>query len=216
MVVQCISNDLVCITTGCRGFARVRVYASRPSPQTSAVDVALTITDFLLMYSGDLTAAEIAGLCMSGKVQLRWTAYGSLKAFADSFDFSVEKWADFYAHFGLDPNYVDQIECMLPCCRTTPPLTEEEIEANWNIVCDSMLIPATATAVGFDWQLVTPMELAVAPVPTPPPSPTSPDAPLTWYDKLHLAQVQDTVKRKMVTMREYAEKFLVDSLDGVA
>ncbi|RHY02206.1 hypothetical protein DYB25_012364 [Aphanomyces astaci] len=150
-----------------------------------------------------------------GRVQLRWTAYGSLKSFADSFDFSVEKWAAFYAHFGLEPDYVDQIQCHLPCCAAPPPLTDEQIDANWNMVCDSMLIPAACQ--GLDWQLVTSMEVSLVPQSPPPPvtsSPSSSDVP--WYERLHLVQVQDTVKRKMVNLKEYAEKLLVESLDAVA
>jgi hypothetical protein len=38
-----------------------------------------------------------------------------------------------------------------------------------------------------------------------------------WYERLQefpdLAQVQDTVKKKMFSMREYAHKF-IDSIDG--
>ncbi|KAF0697835.1 Aste57867_11505 [Aphanomyces stellatus] len=204
------AREIVCIRT-VDTTSKIRVYAARPPPNVSSVEVGLTISDFLLMYSGELTAAEIAGLCMSGKVQLRWTAYGTLKSFADSFDFSVEKWAEFYTHFGLDPNYVEQIDCAMSCCAPAAPLTQDEIEANWNMVCDSVLIPAAGMS---DWQLVT--ELQVTQVASPkedvPPPVEEPPVSGAWFDKLH--QVQDTVKRKMFNMKEYAEKFVL-SLDDL-
>ncbi|CAK4076079.1 unnamed protein product [Aphanomyces euteiches] len=202
------TREVVCVRS-VDTTSNVRVYASRPPPDTNAVDVGLTISDFLLMYSGELTAAEIAGLCMSGKVQLRWTAYGSLKAFADSFDFSVDKWCEFYGHFGLDPNYVEQIECTLPCCTGAPETTVEEIEANWNLVRDSVLIPAGAGAL--DWQLVTSLEISPMESPKKEVVAEFPSSSSTWLHLFqpHLVQVQDTVKRKMFNVKEYAEKFLV-------
>ncbi|OQR85538.1 hypothetical protein ACHHYP_11731 [Achlya hypogyna] len=193
--------------------SKIRIYASRPPPQISCVDIALTISDFLHMYSGELTAAEIAGLCMSGKVQVRWTAYGSVKAFADSFDFSPEKWTEFYNHFGLDPNYVDQIECSMPCCASLPELTQEDIDSNWQMVKDSILMPAN----DVDWQLVS--EIEVTTVIKSPPAVQAPVVAATddlqWFTQSlktinpHLAQMQDTVKKKMFNMKEYAEKFIV-------
>ena len=178
-------------------------------------DVALSISDFLLMYCGELTAAEIAGMCMSGKVQLRWTAYSSVKAFADSFDFSPEKWVEFYDHFGLDPHYADKIVCTMPCCEnsstSTWNITQEEIDANWQIVCDSVLIPAG------EWQLVSQLEFQTVPSERQKElKKTSEPSSNLWYDKItinalnpHFTQMQETVKKKMFNMKEYAEKFIV-------
>ncbi|OQR82099.1 hypothetical protein THRCLA_11136 [Thraustotheca clavata] len=182
---------------------KIRIYASRPPPQTSCVDIALTIVDFLQMYSGELTAAEIAGLCMSGKVQVRWTAYSSVKAFADSFDFSPEKWTEFYDHFGLDPNYVDGIECTMSCCAARESCTQEDIDLNWQLIKDSILVPSG----DMDWQLVSQMEITTV---VPSPKDAKVDEDIQWIDTIHphFLQMQETVKKKMFNMKEYAEKFL--------
>ncbi|EQC32338.1 hypothetical protein SDRG_10085 [Saprolegnia diclina VS20] len=191
--------------------AKIRIYASRPPPQTDCVDIALTISDFLHMYSGELTAAEIAGLCMSGKVQVRWTAYGSVKAFADSFDFSPEKWAEFYDHFGLDPNYVDWIECTMPCCAPPPACTQEEIDSNWQMVKDSVLLPSNE----LGWELVSEVEVTTVVKSPDAAAAATTEAKQDWIsDGLktinpHFVQMQNTVKKKMFNMKEYAEKFLV-------
>ncbi|KAF1793070.1 hypothetical protein GQ600_12963 [Phytophthora cactorum] len=101
-------------------------------PEVAVVYVSLA--DFLYMYSGEATATEIAGMVMSGRVSVPWSSYGKLKAFAECFDFSTEKWDAYYADLKA-------------------PGTKEDIEANWLLVSD-----ATTTSGGGDWEVVSDLQ----------------------------------------------------------
>lgn len=105
--------------------------------------VHVSLADFLYMYSGEASAAEIAGMCMSGRVSVPWSSYSKLKAFAECFDFSTEKWETYYARHGASssspPLSASIPQCSKECCKSS---SKEDIDANWLLVCD-----ATTTSV---------------------------------------------------------------------
>ncbi|KAG6610053.1 uncharacterized protein IUM83_01005 [Phytophthora cinnamomi] len=117
-------------------------------PEVAVVYVSLA--DFLYMYSGEATATEIAGMVMSGRVSVPWSSYGKLKAFAECFDFSSEKWDAYYAD--LKSRGVAQTipKCTQKCCQQS---SKEDIEANWLLVSD-----ATSTSGGGDWEVVSDLQ----------------------------------------------------------
>ncbi|OWZ11853.1 hypothetical protein PHMEG_00015072 [Phytophthora megakarya] len=116
-------------------------------PEVAVVYVSLA--DFLYMYSGEATATEIAGMVMSGRVSVPWSSYGKLKAFAECFDFSTEKWDAYYADLKARGVVVKIPECTQACCKQS---TKEDIEANWLLVSD-----ATTTS-GGDWEVVSDLQ----------------------------------------------------------
>ncbi|KAL4128648.1 hypothetical protein PRIC2_007632 [Phytophthora ramorum] len=95
-------------------------------PEVAVVYVSLA--DFLYMYSGEATASEIAGMVMSGRVSVPWSSYGKLKAFAECFDFSTDKWDAYYADLAARGVVVEIPQCAQACCKQS---TKEDIEANW-------------------------------------------------------------------------------------
>ncbi|KAG7378569.1 hypothetical protein PHYBOEH_000302 [Phytophthora boehmeriae] len=117
-------------------------------PEVAVVYVSLA--DFLYMYSGKATAAEIAGMVMSGRVSVPWASYGKLKAFAECFDFSTEKWDAYYADLKARGVVVKIPQCTQSCCQQS---TKEDIEANWLLVSD-----ATTTNGGGDWEVVSDLQ----------------------------------------------------------
>ncbi|RLN90126.1 hypothetical protein BBJ28_00018800 [Nothophytophthora sp. Chile5] len=102
------------------------------------------------MYSGEATATEIAGMVMSGRVSVPWSSYGKLKAFAECFDFSTEKWDAYYADLAARGVVIETPQCTQACCRQS---TKEDIEANWLLVSD-----ATTTSGGGDWEVVSDLQ----------------------------------------------------------
>ncbi|ETN06803.1 hypothetical protein, variant 2 [Phytophthora nicotianae INRA-310] len=116
-------------------------------PEVAVVYVSLA--DFLYMYSGEATATEIAGMVMSGRVSVPWSSYGKLKAFAECFDFSTEKWDAYYADLKARGVVAKIPECTQACCKQS---TKEDIEANWLLVSD-----ATTTS-GGDWEVVSDLQ----------------------------------------------------------
>ncbi|ETM43352.1 hypothetical protein L914_11152 [Phytophthora nicotianae] len=116
-------------------------------PEVAVVYVSLA--DFLYMYSGEATATEIAGMVMSGRVSVPWSSYGKLKAFAECFDFSTEKWDAYYADLKARGVVGKIPECTQACCKQS---TKEDIEANWLLVSD-----ATTTS-GGDWEVVSDLQ----------------------------------------------------------
>lgn len=110
--------------------------------------VRVSLADFLYMYSGEASAAEIAGMCMSGRVSVPWSSYGKLKAFAECFDFSSEKWEEYYAAQAAKGIWTVMPQCSKPCCQST---TKEEIDANWLLVADA----TSSSSIGNDWEVVS-------------------------------------------------------------
>lgn len=101
-----------------------------------AAVVHVSLADFLYMYSGEASAAEIAGMCMSGRVSVPWSSYSKLKAFAECFDFSTEKWEAYYARNGAStpPPSASIPQCAKECCKSS---SKEDIDANWLLVSDT-------------------------------------------------------------------------------
>nr|CCA27240.1 hypothetical protein PITG_03485 [Albugo laibachii Nc14] len=110
---------------------------------SDVIVVYVSLVDFLYMYSGEATAAEIAGMCMSGRVCVPWSAMGRLRAFADSFDFSTEKWEEFYQFRRKSQKEISHV-CKKPCCASIEPLN-----TNWMLVNDSSTVTASE-----DWEIV--------------------------------------------------------------
>lgn len=113
-------------------------------PEVAVVHVSLA--DFLYMYSGEATTSEIAGMVLSGRVAVPWNSYGKLKAFAECFDFSTEKWEAYYADTKARCVEVKHVECKQACCLQSK---KEDIDANWLMVSD-----ATTTSGGGEWEVV--------------------------------------------------------------
>uniref|UniRef100_A0AAV1TL73 Uncharacterized protein n=1 Tax=Peronospora matthiolae TaxID=2874970 RepID=A0AAV1TL73_9STRA len=115
-------------------------------PEVAVVYVSLA--DFLYMYSGEATATEIASMVMSGRVSVPWSSYSKLKAFAECFDFSTDKWEAYYADLKTRERETKTLQCTQLCCRQS---TKEDIEANWLLVSDA----TTTTSGGGDWEVVS-------------------------------------------------------------
>ncbi|KDO29060.1 hypothetical protein SPRG_06115 [Saprolegnia parasitica CBS 223.65] len=60
-------------------------------------EVTMTIDDFLHLYSGKATIGEVSRLCYSGRVHVSGFQFRFLTRFAQSFEFSTDKWNAFYA-----------------------------------------------------------------------------------------------------------------------
>ncbi|GAB9466878.1 hypothetical protein Gpo141_00004243 [Globisporangium polare] len=137
-------NDIACIRTvdmrqGIHVLTTTLDVSDAFLKQVAVVHVSLA--DFLYMYSGEASAAEIAGMCMSGRVSVPWSSYSKLKAFAECFDFSTEKWEAYYARNGASPPPPSASipQCAKECCKSS---SKEDIDANWLLVSD-----ATTTSV---------------------------------------------------------------------
>uniref|UniRef100_M4BC22 Uncharacterized protein n=1 Tax=Hyaloperonospora arabidopsidis (strain Emoy2) TaxID=559515 RepID=M4BC22_HYAAE len=122
-------------------------------PEVAVVYVSLA--DFLYMYTGEATATEIASMVMSGRVSVPWSSYSKLKAFAECFDFSTEKWEAYYADLKTRGRERKTLQCTQLCCRQS---TKEDIEANWLLVSD-----ATTTTGGGDWEVVSGLQCLQVP-----------------------------------------------------
>ncbi|KAF1792027.1 hypothetical protein GQ600_14638 [Phytophthora cactorum] len=140
--------DQICVNAGLE-VGNTTLHPQDPFlPEVAVVYVSLA--DFLYMYSGEATATEIAGMVMSGRVSVPWGSYGKLKAFAECFDFSTEKWDAYYADLKARGVVVKIPECTQVCCKQS---TKEDIEANWLLVSD-----ATTTSGGGDWEMVSDLQ----------------------------------------------------------
>lgn len=183
---------------------RVEITQTEPSEDriNDMVSVVVTIGDFLYMYSGEASAADIAGLCMSGRIGVNWTQYNQLKAFADSFDFSTEMWERFYRETREIPVDQQNIHCKSNCfCQQTR--TQEEEDAKWQLICQHVLTSSNRKILEPEWEFVGnsgEQIIAFQPV----------DSRREPPSKLEL--ITDTMKKKMSSLREYAEKFLLDDL----
>ncbi|TMW64592.1 hypothetical protein Poli38472_011472 [Pythium oligandrum] len=158
-------DKIVCVRTvdmrrGIRVFTTA-LSASDPFA-SEAAPVHVSLADFLYMYSGEASASEIAGMCMSGRVSVPWGAYGKLKAFAECFDFSTEKWDAYYAYQAASGAVAATSlpQCSKPCCHST---TKEEIDANWCLVSDASTRTVHTHANGQmeEWEIVSDCNLHV-------------------------------------------------------
>ncbi|KAF1336177.1 hypothetical protein FI667_g810, partial [Globisporangium splendens] len=175
-------NEIACIRTIDMRNPRMQISnttlpASDPFLRQVAV-VHVSLADFLYMYSGEASAAEIAGMCMSGRVSVPWSSYSKLKAFAECFDFSSEKWDAYYAAQLATPGGSQKSiassmpQCSKSCCQSS---TREEIDADWQLVVDATTTSIrAATAVsatsapgcsttGGDWQVVSDCKCSTLP-----------------------------------------------------
>ncbi|CAI5741120.1 unnamed protein product [Hyaloperonospora brassicae] len=60
-------------------------------------DVKISMDDFLYVYSGKASSSDLLKLFYAGRVAISGYAFRSVSKFAQSFDFSSEKWCSFYA-----------------------------------------------------------------------------------------------------------------------
>ncbi|KAF1791537.1 WD40-repeat-containing domain [Phytophthora cactorum] len=60
-------------------------------------EVTISMDDFLWIYSGKATSSDMAKLFYAGRVAISGYAFRTVSKFAQSFDFSSEKWRSFYA-----------------------------------------------------------------------------------------------------------------------
>ncbi|ETK89953.1 hypothetical protein F441_06309 [Phytophthora nicotianae CJ01A1] len=60
-------------------------------------EVTISMDDFLWIYSGKATSSDLAKLFYAGRVAISGYAFRTVSKFAQSFDFSSEKWRSFYA-----------------------------------------------------------------------------------------------------------------------
>lgn len=60
-------------------------------------EVTITMDDFLWIYSGKASSSDMVKLFYAGRVAISGYAFRTVSKFAQSFDFSSEKWRSFYA-----------------------------------------------------------------------------------------------------------------------
>ncbi|KAF1318666.1 hypothetical protein FI667_g13711, partial [Globisporangium splendens] len=60
-------------------------------------EVSISVDDFLWIYSGKASSSDILKLFYAGKLSISGYAFRKVSAFAQSFDFSSEKWRSFYS-----------------------------------------------------------------------------------------------------------------------
>ncbi|TMW63521.1 hypothetical protein Poli38472_002462 [Pythium oligandrum] len=60
-------------------------------------EVTISVDDFLWIYSGKATSSDLLKLVYAGRVAISGYAFRKASAFAQSFDFSSDKWRNFYA-----------------------------------------------------------------------------------------------------------------------
>lgn len=66
--------------------------STRPS-----CEVSISVDDFLWIYSGTASSSDILKLFYAGKLSISGYAFRKVSSFAQSFDFSSEKWRSFYS-----------------------------------------------------------------------------------------------------------------------
>lgn len=115
----------------------------------SAIHVAVTISDFLYMYSGEACASEIASMCLKNRIKVHWTKYGALQSFANAFDFSSEKWDDFYI---TRPK--EEVLCTCHTCKGDNSFRDNS-DLKWELVCHTVL-HIQSTPKPEDWQVIQP------------------------------------------------------------
>ncbi|KAK8797389.1 hypothetical protein WA158_004597 [Blastocystis sp. Blastoise] len=67
--------------------------------QNTNGDVIIDVSsdDFFAVYNGDIGAAQLASYILSGRIYVRRFKYKQVSVFANSFEFTSEKWVEFYA-----------------------------------------------------------------------------------------------------------------------
>lgn len=60
-------------------------------------EVSISVDDFLWIYSGKASSSDILKLFYAGKLSISGYAFRKVSSFAQSFDFSSEKWRSFYS-----------------------------------------------------------------------------------------------------------------------
>lgn len=75
----------------------IETYDGKPPDGKVTCEVLLSDEDFKRVYSGEAGAGEISKMCLSGRIYVRWFRFRELSRFANSFDFSTERWNAFYA-----------------------------------------------------------------------------------------------------------------------
>lgn len=63
----------------------------------AACEVTISVDDFLWIYSGKASSSDILKLFYAGKLSISGYAFRKVSAFAQSFDFSSDKWRSFYS-----------------------------------------------------------------------------------------------------------------------
>ncbi|OWZ20153.1 hypothetical protein PHMEG_0005473 [Phytophthora megakarya] len=78
-----------------------RLVATRKNATATDVrptcEVTITMDDFLWIYSGKASSSDMVKLFYAGRVAISGYAFRTVSKFAQSFDFSSEKWRSFYA-----------------------------------------------------------------------------------------------------------------------
>ncbi|KAH7477005.1 uncharacterized protein KRP23_7679 [Phytophthora ramorum] len=78
-----------------------RQVATRKNASASDVrptcEVTISMDDFLWIYSGKASSSDLVKLFYAGRVAISGYAFRSVSKFAQSFDFSSDKWRSFYA-----------------------------------------------------------------------------------------------------------------------
>lgn len=68
-----------------------------PRDVRATCEVTISVDDFLWIYSGKASTSDIAKLFYAGRLLISGYAFRKVSAFAQSFDFSSDKWRRFYA-----------------------------------------------------------------------------------------------------------------------
>ena len=58
--------------------------------------VSMNVNDFLHVYSGQATAFEVTRMIMRRRIVVEGHDFGKISSFASSFDYSSNKWEEFY------------------------------------------------------------------------------------------------------------------------
>jgi hypothetical protein len=70
---------------------------ARPTDVRPSCEVTISMDDFLWIYSGKASSSDMVKLFYAGRVAISGYAFRTVSKFAQSFDFSSEKWRSFYA-----------------------------------------------------------------------------------------------------------------------
>ena len=130
----------------------VVVYEKRPGKYNpvNGVHIGLSITDFLYLYSGAASPSDIAHMCMSGRVQVKWSELSMVKEFSESFDFSTEKWNEFYSLHNIIP-VKDRISDLCNCLKCSTLTSQYEAPNIWQMVLHK---PFQKTDFDREWEII--------------------------------------------------------------
>ncbi|DBA01035.1 TPA: hypothetical protein N0F65_002645 [Lagenidium giganteum] len=91
---ECVTSYAVQIDED-REVSTVKNYDA--SNRSKLTEVGISEDDFLWLYSGKASSSDVAKLFYSGRLSISGYAFRKVSNFAQSFDFSSEKWRQFYA-----------------------------------------------------------------------------------------------------------------------